>query len=71
MRCAERYDEAVLEREGNIEAHECARSLAQVADVVLSVRHVVLDDHVPVPNPVVLVLLYHEVVVHVALRRGF
>ena len=67
MRCAERYDEAVLEREGNIEAHECARSLAQVADVVLSVRHVVLDDHVAIANAIVLVLLYYEVVIHVAL----
>ena len=69
MAGAEGDDEAVFQSEGDVEPHESSRTLAQVANVVLPVRHVVFYDHVTVPDAVVLVLLDHEVVVHVTFRR--
>lgn len=67
MRGTEGDDEAVFEGERHIEAHKRARALAQVADIILTVCHVVLNDHVAVADAVVLVLLDHEVVVNVSL----
>ena len=67
MRRAERNYKAILECERDITPHECTRSFAEVTNVVLPIVHVVLDDQVPVPNALVLVLLNHKIVVDVPL----
>ena len=64
---AERNDEAVFENQRNIESNKSAGAFTEVANVILSIGHVVLYDHVAVAYAVVLVLLDHEVIVDVAL----
>ena len=67
MTRAERNDEAVFENQRNIESNKSAGAFTEVANVILSIGHVVLYDHVAVAYAVVLVLLDHEVIVDVAL----
>ena len=68
MRRAKRNDEAVFERQWHIEADKGTRSFAKVAYVVLAVCHIVLDDHVPIANAIILVLLDHKVVIDFTFR---
>ena len=67
VRRSEWNDEAVLECQWHVETNESAGALAKVADVILAVSHVVLDNHMSVTYAIILVLLDYEVVVNFAL----
>lgn len=71
MRGAKGDNEAVFEGEGHVKADKSAGTFAEVSDVVLSVSHVVLYDHVTVSYAIVLILLNDEVVIDVTLCRLF
>ena len=65
----ERNDEAIFENQRNIKTNKRARSFTKVTNVILSIGHVVLYNHVAVTYAIVLVLLDHKVVVDVTLAR--
>ena len=65
----ERNDEAIFENQRNIKTDKRARSFTKVTNVILSIGHVVLYNHVAVTYTIVLVLLDHKVVVDVTLAR--
>ena len=71
MRGAKRNNESIFQGERHVKADESTRTFSQIPDVVLSVRHVIFDDHVSVAYPIVLVLLDNVVIVDVAFRRWF
>ena len=58
-------DEAVFKRQRHVESDKGTGALAQVANVILTVGHVVLDNHVSVTDTVVFVLLDYEIVVDI------